>query len=381
MRRFRSALASRAGVQSTRAFLFVLVALGLGSTGAKTTAPGGLRDPMQPAPASLGPSPLAPPDSGGHCSLCRDDPGAPIVPLTAAMADSLGRAFSSFNQTLLARVDSLLRAGSFGVPSSREATGKAHLLSRMLAVNSLHYMVQFAIDPKRIYEASEANLRAAFQRYSDPGLYPIVRMKRGRMGLGHICVQYDLKADLDSVVTVGGQKLRIHVETTELQGKPQRVLILELPTILFSVVELIICEQWTSQVEFVRSNGPPAPYDLYLFHDIDGMYVRKAGTHKPTALMFWCTPRDVNRLSLPRTPLVGECIYVPHLSLQLPSFIPDVGFKDLRLVDLPQPILSLSYLQEKRYPAWMQRAHPRGFKDWNSYGPIPPDVRLRFPDM
>jgi len=29
----------------------------------------------------------------------------------------------------------------------------------------------------------------------------------------------------------------------------------------------------------------------------------------------------------------------------------------------------------------MRRAEPRGFKDWQSYGPIPPDLRLRFPDQ
>ena len=383
MQRILDVVRACGGARSLRVAATVLagcLAVRLSTAGTDAPTGGARRDPVPPARTALGPSTQASDQTSG-CALWQEDLRAPIVPLTAEMTDSLGRAFSGFNQMLLARLDSLLRAGTYGPAASREARSSVHLLARMLAVNSLHYMVRFATDPEHVYEASEATLRDAFRRYADPGLYPIARMRRGRMGLGHICVQYDVSTDLDSTVSVGGQTFRIRVEQTPLPSGPQRVLILELPTILFSVVELIIAEHWTSQVEFVRSKGPPAPYDLYLFHDIDGMYIRKWGTHKPTALMFWCTPRDVNRTQLPRTPLVGNCIYVPRLALELPAFLPDLGFDDLRKVDLPGPILSLTYIQERRYPDWMQHAEPRGFKDWDSYGPIPPDLRLRFPDL
>jgi hypothetical protein len=303
------------------------------------------------------------------------------VQLTPADTDSLGRVYATFNATLLARMDSLRAAGAWGDPDSREARRRAHLLSRMMAVNSLHYMIAFATDPERIWEASEAALREAFQRYSDPGVYPIARMKRGRMGLGRICVLYDVSTDLDSTTNVGGMDLRIRVEETEFEGAQRRMLILEFPTILFSVVEILIGEHFTCRAEFSQSPGPPAPYDLYLFHSMDGMYVRKWGVHHPSAMMFWSTPRDVRRTELPSTPLVGSGVYVPNVRLELPSFLPDFGFEDLRLVDLPQPILSLAYLQEKRYPGWIRRSKPRGLKNWESYGPIPPDLRIRFPDQ
>lgn len=337
-------------------------------------------DPVPPRPHDLGPLPLeADPISG--CPLCRDDLDLPIVSLTPADADSFGRAYATFNQVLLARTDSLLLAGTFGHPESRDAKRTAHLLARMLAVNSLHYMIGFASDPDHVYEASEETLRDAFQRYSDPGVYPIARMRRGRMGMGHVCVQYDLTADLDSTTNVGGMKLRIHTEDTELEGKRQRVLVLEVPTILFSTVDLILAEHFTCKAEFRRSQGPPAPYDLYLFYDVEGMYFRKMGTHKPTALSFWATPRDANRTTLPRKPLVGSAVYVPGIKFELPSLLPDLSFNDLRLIDVPQPILSLEYIQGQKYPRWIRRAEPRGFKDWDSYGPIPPDLQVRFPDL
>lgn len=378
-------LRSRHRVRASASIFLLLVLLLAASrlrsaSGAHSVGP--LRDPVPPSQASapLGVRP-ATAAGGSKCPLCRENPGAPIVPLTAAATDSCGRTYSEFNAALLARVDSLRRAGDFGPPQNREARAAAHLFTRLLAVTSMHYMVGFAADPARIHEASEATLRDAFRRYSDPGVYPIARLARARMGLGYVCVKYDLSTDLDSTTSVGGQTLRIRVETTSLGGEPQRALILELPTILFSVVELVLGEHFTCKAEFLRSSGPPAPYDLYLFYDIAGMYVRKWGTHKPAAVMFWSTPRDVNRTRLPRVPLVGYGVYVPQLGLELPLVLPDLGFEDLRLVDLPQPILSLSYIQSRRYPEWMQRAEPRGFKGWESYGPLPPDLRLRFPDL
>ena len=312
--------------------------------------------------------------------FCSEDPGVPIVPITTEVADSLGSAYASFNAAMLAYVDSLLRAGALGNPKDREAQRTAHLMGRMLAVNSLHYMVGLSTSPNTVFEANEAVLRHAFTKYSDPGVYPIARMKRGRMGLGQVCIQYDLDTDMETTMILGNQRLRVRVQETELFGEPRRMLIMELPTFMFSVIEVLMDEYFTCKAELIHSNGPPSPYDLYVFHSMSGMYVRKWGTHRPHAFMYWSTPRDLFRVGLPRTPLVGSCVYVPGVQLDLPSILPNVGFEDLRAVDLPQPILALTDLEAARYPAWIRRAKPRGFKDWETYGPIPPDLQIRFPD-
>lgn len=355
-------------------------ALASGSQADSARASATLVDPVSPDLLTPDLPPLDR-NADGSCPLCAPDPGVPVVQLTAADADSLGRAYSAFNRALFERVDAAMRQGELGVEAqTREAQRRAHLLSRMLAVNSIHYMVRFATDPDRVYEATEDVLRDAFARYTDPGVYPIVRMKRGRMGMGRICVHYDVSSDLDSITTIGGQKLRIRVEETEIDGERRRAVILELPTILFSVVEVVLEEHFTCEAVFTRSSGPPAPYDLYLFHSMQGISVRKWGVHKPSALMYWSTPRDVGRTTLPNTPLVGSSVYVPGIRLELPSILPDFEFADLRLLDLPAPILTLPYLQGEDFPSWIRRARPRGLKDWESYGPIPPDLQLRFPD-
>lgn len=340
--------------------------------------PFGHVDPVAPHPGAVSRAPDY--DHEQLCRLCAEDPGVPVVQITPEMADSLGNGFARFNLDMLAYVDSLLQASVFGAPESRDARHTAHLMARMLAVNSLHYMVTLATSPDVVYEATEESLRDAFKKYSDPGVYPIARMRRGRMGLGTVCVHYDLDTDMETTMTLGTQKLRVRVQETELFGKPRRMLIMELPTILFSVVEVLLDSHFTCKAEFVRSNGPPAPYDLYVFHSMTGMYVRKWGTHTPRAMMYWSTPRDLQRIRLPRMPLVGSCVYVPSVQLVLPAFLPNIGFEDLRAVDLPQPIMALADLEAGRYPSWLRRGRPRGFKDWETYGPIPPDLQLRFPD-
>src|SRR2546426_6696511 len=60
-------------------------------------------------------------DAQGPCPLDADDPGAPIQILTAADAEAIGRAYSDSNETRIAHIDSLLRAGAFGPRRSGEA--------------------------------------------------------------------------------------------------------------------------------------------------------------------------------------------------------------------------------------------------------------------
>jgi hypothetical protein len=297
------------------------------------------------------------------------------------MADSIGRLYSSFNADLFAWLDSLYKAGHFGDPDDRESRRRVHVMSRLLALNSMHYMVGFATDPDHIWEANEATLREAFTKYSDPGIYPIVRMRSARMGMGHVCVRYNVSTDMESTVTVGNKQLGVSVEETNFDGVPRRVLIMKYPTLIFGDIQIVVDEHFTCKAELRHGSGPPAPYDVYMLYDMQGVEVRKWGVHKPGAMLFWSTPRDMQRSQLPPIPLVGSAVYVPHVVLELPSILPDMKFEDLRLIDLPQPIFKRSYVANKEYPSWLERAEPRGFKGWDSYGPIPPDLQLRFPDL
>jgi len=352
---------------------------GIGATpAAQRLSPFGHADPVRPVSQAVAPLPA---DAPHTCPLCEGTPSVPIVHLTQAMADSVGRVYSGFNQALFAHLDSLYRSGEFGDPGARESRRRVHVLSRLLALNSLHYMVSFATDPDHIWEADEKTLQEAFKRYSDPGIYPIVRLERARMGQGYMCVHYDVSTDMESTMTLGNLQVGVRIHETEFEGETKRMLMMDLPTIMFSTIEVVLDEHFSCKAELFHSSGPPAPHDVYLLYDIQGLAVRKWGVHKPGAMIFWSTPRDLQRTRLPALPLVGSAVYVPGVRLELPSILPDMKFKDLRLVDLPQPILEQRYVRSHGYPDWLEHNIPRGFKNWESYGPIPPDLQRRFPDL
>jgi hypothetical protein len=313
-----------------------------------------------------------------QCPLCQVVAGAPVVHLTAAVVDSLGLAYADDNEGMLARLDSLYRAGRFGPPGSRGAREAVQLAARLATRNAYSYVADFAIDSSRVYEADEAALVHAFSTFTDPGLYPITRLRRARMGFGWVCLQYDLGRDLDTLATMGGKRVRVRTRDVVAAGEHRRMLSMMLPTGLDDMVEVMVPEHYVCRVEHARIEGPPAPYELFLLHDIRGLLLRKWGTHSPRAIMFWTTPRDRALDASAADALVGVRIYVPELHLRVP-FLPDLGFDDLREIDLPQPIVRLDYVRAATHPDWLD-GRATGFDGWSGHGPVPPVVRERFPD-
>lgn len=313
------------------------------------------------------------------CPLCSGEaPSVPVRRLTVEDATRIGNSYAAANVAQLARLDSLVQSAHSG-PERDRVRREAHLLARLLLTNAYSYMTRFGADPDTVWEADEATLRPAFDTFSDPGIVPLLRLKRARMGLGHMCAEYDLSEKVRTETTIGGRRLAVRIDDVTVRGEPVRALIMDLPTSLDDVVEVWILGHVCMNVEHLFVDGPPAPYEAFILSSMQGLWVRKAGLHRPEAFVFWVTPRDPKRTQLPATALAGARIYVPHLKLRLPV-LPDFGFEDLRAVDLPQPILEIEYLRQKRYPSWLRAAEIRGFKDWEPVGSLPPAIRKRFPD-
>jgi hypothetical protein len=347
-------------------------------TGSDTPRPAAAAE----APADSEVSNPAPPEliSPPACDLCAiADPGVPVVRLTAADTRRIGAAYSDTNVTRLAWIDSLYRAGNFGNPKKDVARQQAHIYARLFLLNSYAYMIRFATDRDTVWESDGEAMAPAFATFSDPGVVPLAKLKRARMGLGRMCADYDLSEKLRSEISIGGRRAGIRIDDVRIQGRTVRALIMDLPTSLHSMVEVWITEHVCIDVEHFVSPGPPAPYEAYILDNMRGLWVHRAGIHRPEAFVFWVTPRASLGDRVPDRPLVGARIYVPHLRLRLP-IIPDIGFEDLREVDLPQPILKLEYLQQGQHPNWLATQSRRGFKKWDNIGPLPPELRRRFPD-
>jgi len=345
---------------------------------------------------------VEPYDPPATCPLCARDLAVPVVRLTPAFLDSLAGARAQANQAQIARIDSLFRAGYYGSPKTHEARRAAHLVARLTLINGYPDLIRLAGDRTRVYEADEATLRAVNENYSDVLLFAAARLERVRLGLGRACLHYDVETKGEGQSAHGGKRLRWRVTEATVGGKTRRLLSLDLPTATDDVVEVLLAPHYTFQVEYDRIEGPPAPYDFYLVHDIQGGWLRRSGTHRPMAFMYWVTPlspvgaemvkvssdaggtngrHTVPAVDVPETPLVGVRVYIPGLRLRLPAFLPDINFDDLRELEPPMPILEMEYLKEKNQPSWLGSSDHDGFKDWKGYGPLPAAIRSRFPDQ
>jgi hypothetical protein len=315
------------------------------------------------------------------CPLCDRPAGTRVVHLGPADVDSLGRAMSAFNEAQIAAVDSLYRAGGLGNPESETARKRAHLWSRLRMWNAYEYVARYATDPHVIHEADETSLTEAFGKFTDPGIYPIVRLRRARMGMGRLCLQYDLSGELDVRVAMGTKHVRVRTRDLDLDGARRRVMAMDLPTGLDDMVEVFVDAHYACSVERTRFDGRDGSYEAIILDEIEGLRLRRMGTHAPRAILFWTAPPEATRRELPAEPRLGVRIYVPHLRLKLPSFLPDIGFDDLREVDLPQPIVRLEYLHDMLRPVWLPPGRKAGFADWKGHGPVPEELRARFPDL
>jgi len=332
------------------------------------------------------------------CILCPDDPGVPVVRVTEAWLDSIAECDSRFNIAQIARIDSLYRAGKFGPVGGKQSIQRAHLLARLTTINVYTDLVRIACDDTRVYEANGKALEGFVAKYSDAVLFGAMRIDRLRMGLGHVCVRYDLDEKTAGENWQGGELLRWRVKDTKIEGQKRRVLSIDVPTGDHDVVEGILTRHHHFKVEHHHLDGPPAPYDWVLVYDLEGAWVRKRGLHKPSAYMFWvssrgetvgspnpsATPGDTldarAAVQLPPVPLVGTKMYIRGLRFRLPSVLPDINLDDLRTLKLAMPILDMNYLREGKQPAWLGSDIDFTFADWEGYGEVPPGIRERFPD-
>ena len=334
-----------------------------------------------------------------RCPLCSPRLSVPVIPIKTAWLDSMARTHASFNARQLEHIDSLLQAGVYGPPDDPMSRQTAHLVARIATINAYRDLVLLACDSTHVYEASEATLRDLYSRYSDVNLFVGVRLKSLRLGMGHVCVRYDLSEPAEGVSRHGGKLFHWRVRDVSIEGRERRVLDLDFPTGSDDQVEIYLASHYTFEVEYQRFDGPPAPFEWFLVHDVEGAWLRKWGTHRPTAYMFWVSEyRPVSSegarykvastepfsaratsLDVPSIPIVGLRIYIPGLKLKLPC-LPDVNVDDLREIELPTPILDLEYLRQQRQPSWLELNTNLGFKNWNQYGAVPPEIRRRFPD-
>lgn len=318
--------------------------------------------------------------SQAGCPLDLDGPAYAVVRLKPADALDAARTLSRQNQALLARIDALLRTGALGPPTGADARRRAHLMARLSLLNVYAYLFRYAEDPEHVYEADEAALSPVFAQFCEPAFFPLARLQRVRMGRSRVCVRYDLRAAGRGETVLGGHPLRYVIGDQSIEGQRRRVLAVDWTSPAAGSTQILLDEHYCFAVSHARSEGPPAPYELYVAHDLRGAWVRRFGVHRPAAFMFWTSPLDAATGLLPKVPLAGIRIYIPSLKFALPSVLPDIDLDDLRILQLPVPMLEVTYLRQGRQPPWLTLQGDLTLRDWRGEGPLPAGVRERFPN-
>jgi hypothetical protein len=316
----------------------------------------------------------------GTCPLCRLPAEAELVVLSEGDLLAAATALADENAVRIARIDARFRRGAFGDPSRRQAREKAHRLARVSLPNLYHYLFRFADDRDRAYETGPGPLARVAAEFVEPLLFPVARLQRVRMGRGRACVQYDLRQTVAGRTSTGGRSRRFHVTDVEIEDHLRRVLAINYQSASAKGVEILVAEHYSFEVAHVRVPGPPAPYDLFVVHSLDGVWVRHHGIHRPEAFAYWVSSAEPDSGRDALTPLAGVRIYFPGLRFKLPSFLPDIDLEDLRTLSLPMPFLPASYVRGQARPRWLEVDGEVDFEDWVGVGPLPAGVRARFPN-
>ncbi len=315
------------------------------------------------------------------CGFCVPAEGARVVDLREAGMDSLGRRMTAVNDSAWDRADRLFQAGAFGDPRSEGARKKTltHFLLR--SRNALHYLAELGGD-SLVHRVTESDLARPFGAwYANTTVFPIRFLEQGLVGEGGFCLHYELGSRFDQRVMLGGIPVRVHSDRVQEDDAPdpRAALSVEFSSTIHKTIELLFLSDVCGRVRRETIVDQGDTLELTTVTDLEGMFARRAGTHRLSALVFWRSVTTGERD--PTRPRAGACAYFPRISLGLPFFLPDLGLDDLREFDLPNPVVSMEWVRAHPSKPWMTVSSDAFFIPWEAIGPRPVEVDRRFPDL
>ncbi len=308
----------------------------------------------------------------------------PVARLDEARIDSVGTAMSNRNLELMQRVEDRYRAGGYGEPGSDAARETALAAYVFRAETAFDFFLELTLQEEAIYSTTESDLKAAFtRRFRNPGLYPIVNLIEARCGFGRFALQFEVEDPNPRELVISKEKMRAWTEEIEWAGERFRVVNIDMKTVSHDRVHVVYrrFSCGTARVHEEQQGG--VPIRIVALEDLSGQYVRKFGFHQPEAMVLWKTKVEGLDPPPPGSRFLGAAIYFPSLTLELPWFLPDLGFDDLRRFDFPEPLLTMGAVDDVRGRKldWIKIRDDLRFANWEGQGPVPKFVVDRFPDQ
>jgi hypothetical protein len=316
------------------------------------------------------------------CILCANALHVPIVRLDAAAIDSVGTLISDRNVALIERIDGAYREGRYGEPGSSAAKNGALSAFIYGAITAFDFVSKLAIQEEKIYETSEEDLKHAFTtKFRNPGFYPIVNLESAKTGFGRYCLTFNIDGP-PKEITVAGEMMKSWAEDVELKGKKTRVLNIDMKTFSYDRVHVVYERHSQGAIRTLQEEAGGHPLTVEAMEEITGQYIRKWGFHTVNAVTMWKTAVDELAPAPKNGAFLSSGIYFPAIKVEMPWFLPDLGFDDLRKFEYPEPLLTLDAVQtlQSRQLDWVKVKKNMRFAKWEGDGDIPEIMKKRYPD-
>jgi len=336
-------------------------------------------------PTSLLSSPFSPRMSADPRILCYVGDNSIRLDLSESSIDSIGESFSRVNLSIIQRADSLLRSGLFGEPDSRDATRRAIEYCQLRVWNGMRYLIELSsLEGEVAYGTGEDMVTPFRLKYHNGAVYPLKHLHSVMMGNGGFCASYTIPEKFDEIMRFGGDtKVRIRTVRVGLPDKRGKHLLIsrEFLSSEHSDVELLFQETIYGLASKTVVVDRGDSLELTIIHDLEGIYVRKAGIHKMGAIIVW--KNLVSGDDIPERVRIGGCAYFPELKFALPFFLPDLGLDDLRDFFFPYPVMPIQWFRQPEdiFPSWFEAGPAGTVKPWDSQGPRPDILDIWFPNL
>jgi len=318
-----------------------------------------------------------------RCFFFMNEENIPVVRLDAAVIDSVGSEISRDNMELVERIDAAYRAGRYGAPGESESRKGALAAFVYNSHTAFDFFLKIAMQEEVIYSTSEEELTEAFTHsFRNPGLYPIVNLRDARAGFGRFCMLFEVDDEQKREIKIADEKMKAWTETISIGDSKRRVVNIDMKTMSHDRVHVVYEKYSCGSVRTFEEEDSGRKVRIVTMEEIEGQYVRKWGFHRPEALVLWRSVPDDLEAPPPGARFLGSAIYFPHLQLDLPWFLPNIGFDDLRRFDYPEPLLrreAFERLRQGEYE-WIEIRDEQRFASWEGEGDVPRFVSERFPD-
>ncbi|MCK4303823.1 MAG: hypothetical protein KAY24_06260, partial [Candidatus Eisenbacteria sp.] len=249
--------------------------------------------------------------------------------LDAEKASGVGGSISEWNLATVARIDSLLRVGFFGDPSRSKARREAGRYLKYHALTAMDFIGCLGAQDRVVWETNEEEITHFFRHYANPGIYPVTGLRRVLLGGGAFCMDFDIQNGFDGHSILGTRPIKLRSCTVSSEGEKRPAWDLEVPVAGAGKAHYLYCDRYSGRIRTIVLDEEDGSMLFHVLDEIEGFYVKKAGTHRCSAIVFWRSLSPQGQWP-PEKPSIGAAAYFPGLKLRLPWVLPDVNMNDLR---------------------------------------------------